>query len=304
MKGIMLRLGIIDCDSSHSIEFARRINHVGMPADQCVDGARVVCAVPGTSEMSPERIPLFTRGLAECGVELLDRPEDVLGLVDAVLVLSVCGAVHRARVEPFLQAGIPAYVDKPFACSLADAEAIFRLADENSVSVWSSSALRFSQDVLDFAARHALHGDVHGAVTWGPAKLADGNPGLFHYGIHPVELLLTLMGPGCRSVRCDWTDGAEVVTGHWNDGRLGTVRGTRAGATFYGAVAFCEKSVVSVPASARFVYRNLCREIIRGFETGQPPVPSARTLELVRFVLAAGRSAASAGQTISLDEVD
>ena len=299
----MIRLGIIDCDSSHSIEFTRRLNHVGLPADQLVQGAQVVCAVAGPSVMSPERVPIFTSQLESCGVELLDRPEDVIGRVDAVLVLSVCGAVHRERVEPFLRAGLPAYVDKPFACTLADAEAIFGLAAENNVAVWSSSAMRFSQELLDFAAKTSLYGAVQGALSYGPAKLADGNPGLFHYGIHPVEMLFTLMGPGCEQVRCDWTEGAETVTGHWADGRLGTVRGTRTGATYYGAVAFCDNSVVTIPASARYGYRNLCREIVRAFETGQPPVPPEQTLEIVRFVLAAEQSRQSAGQSVRLADV-
>ena len=55
----MLRLGIVDFDSSHCVEFTRRINGIGVPDDQCVDGGRVVLGWPGTSEMAPERIEGF-----------------------------------------------------------------------------------------------------------------------------------------------------------------------------------------------------------------------------------------------------
>ena len=55
----MLRLGIVDFDSSHCVEFTRRINGIGVPVDQCVTGARVVLGWPGTSEMAPERIERF-----------------------------------------------------------------------------------------------------------------------------------------------------------------------------------------------------------------------------------------------------
>ena len=40
----MLRLGIVDFDSSHSVEFARRFNHQGVASEQFVDGAQVVAA--------------------------------------------------------------------------------------------------------------------------------------------------------------------------------------------------------------------------------------------------------------------
>ena len=73
----MLRLGIVDFDSSHSIEFTRRFNHCGVDPDQQVQGARVVLGYPGESTISPERIPGFTKEVTGCGVTLVDRPEAV-----------------------------------------------------------------------------------------------------------------------------------------------------------------------------------------------------------------------------------
>ncbi len=53
----MIRLGIVDFDTSHAVEFTRRLNHVGIAEDQWVEGARVVAGVPGVSEVAPEVIP-------------------------------------------------------------------------------------------------------------------------------------------------------------------------------------------------------------------------------------------------------
>lgn len=296
----MIRLGIVDFDTSHAVEFTKRFNHVGMDADQFVEGARVVVGCPGTSVMSPERIPGFTEQVQACDVELVDAPEEMLGRIDAVLILSLCGQVHLERVRPFLEAGLPAYVDKPFACSLADAREMFRLARTNTVPLFSSSGMRFAAEVEEFQSKAGLQGETLGAISYGPAKRAEGNPGLFHYGIHPTELLLTLMGPGCRQVTCTWAEGAEVVTGLWGDGRIGTVCGRRAGATKYGAIAFCEKGVMPVGASARYSYRNLLREIIKTFETGEAPIKPEVTLEVVAFIEAALRSEETGGAPISL----
>ena len=45
----MIRLGMLDFDTSHVVAFAQRLNHQGIPQTQWVDGARVVIGCPGTS---------------------------------------------------------------------------------------------------------------------------------------------------------------------------------------------------------------------------------------------------------------
>jgi len=299
----MIRLGIVDFDSSHSIEFTQRLNQVGVDPDQFVDGAKVVMGWPGDSQMSPERIPGFTRQIEACGVELVDSSDKMLGNIDAVLVLSLCGQAHLERVRPFLEAGLPAYVDKPFACSLADAEEMVRLAEENTTLVYSSSALPFSAEVEQFRQREAELGALHGLVSYGPAKRAEGNPGLFHYGIHPTSVMFALMGTGCERVSSCVTQDVEVVTCQWRDRRLATLRGNRQGSTAYGFVAFCENGVVNQFVSARYAYRNLLRSIVRTFETGRPEIPNESALEIVRFVVAALESERRGGEFVGLDSV-
>lgn len=296
----MYRLGIIDFDSSHCVEFTRRFNHVGMDADQIVEGARVILGYPGSSLMFPERIPEHLPQVVGCGVELVNNPQEMFGRIDAVLILSICGSAHLERVTPFLKAGIPAFVDKPFACSLEDARTMFALAREAGVSLWSSSGMRFADEVLEFQQRGKLYGDLHGVLAYGPAKRAAGNPGLLHYGIHATEILCTLMGPGCQSVTTQHVDGADVVCGEWSDGRLATLRGLRTGSTAYGFTAFCQNGVIPQPTSSRFSYRNLCANIVETLRTGRPPVTPEQTLEVIGFALAALASEQAGGAKIDL----
>lgn len=299
----MWRLGIVDLDSSHCVEFSRRLNHVGLDRDQYVEGARVVAACSTGSVMSPERIAGHRAELEAIGIPIVAQPQDMLGQIDAVLILSICGTVHLERVRPFLTAGIPAFVDKPFACALSDATEMVRLAEQHRVLLMSSSGMRFADETLRLQQQSATFGNLLGAVTFGPAKRADGNPGLFHYGIHSVELLQQLMGLGCESVRTTFTDGAEVVTGQWADGRLGTVRGNRVGSTAYGYVAFGDRGVLPQLVSTRYSYRNLLRAFVQSLDSGQPAVSPSFSVEVVRFILAALRSEQSAGRSVRLDEV-
>lgn len=296
----MYRLGIVDFDSSHCVEFSRRFNHVGMDADQVVEGARVVLGCPGTSKMFPNRIIEHLPDVQAAGVELVQDPTEMIGRIDAVLILSICGAAHRSRAEPFLKAGIPTFVDKPFAGSLDDARAMYALAQESGVTLWSSSGMRFATEVEEFQARAKLYGDVHGVLSYGPAKRVTGNPGLLHYGIHATEVLCTLMGTGCKAVTAQHVAGADVVCGEWSDGRLATLRGLRVGSTAYGFTAFCQNGVITQPISARYSYRNLCQQIVQTLRTGQPPVTPAQTLEVIGFALAALESENAHGRRIEL----
>src|SRR5262249_51542603 len=121
------------------------------------------------------------------------------------------------------------------------------------------------------------------------------NPGLFHYGIHAVEILYTLMGPGCQRVTCTFEKGAEVATGQWKDGRVASVRGIRAGKADYGAVAFTEQGVQQVPVGTKFIYRELLKKIVEMFRTKKPPLDVAVTVEVVAFIEAALKSANNQG---------
>jgi virulence factor len=292
----MIRLGILDFDSSHCVEFTKRLNHVGIAEAQWVEGAKVVVGCPGTSKLSPERVPGFTEQMKKFGVPLVDDPKEMLGKVDGMLIESVDGSVHLDRARPFLEAGVPCFVDKPFTSSLDDAKRIADLAEKKKLPLFSSSALRYAPEVVAYAA-DAKHGKVHGCVTFGPSSLdkTNRNPGLFHYGIHAVEILYALMGPGCERVTCVHEKDADVVTGRWADGRLATVRGNRAGGGAFGFTAFAEKGPHAAAVGTTFIYRELLKKVVEMFKTGKSPLDVRETLELVAFLEAANKSGANHG---------
>ena len=293
----MIRLGIVDFDTSHVVEFTKRLNHKGIDKDQWVDGAEVTLGCPGESLLAPDRIPGYKKEMENLGVGLVEKPADLIGKVDGVLVESLEGGVHLAWAKPFLEAGLPCYIDKPFACSADDARAIVALADNHKAPVFSSSSLRYAPELTAFLADET-HGKVLGTLAYGPSPLSESeghNPGLFHYGIHAVEILYTLMGPGCRRVTCTHEKDVDVASGQWVDGRVGTVRGIRAGKADYGCVAFAEKGVFPLALGTKYIYRELCKRIVDLFTTKTSPLDPAVTVEIVAFIEAALRSANNHG---------
>jgi virulence factor len=299
----MLRLGILDFDSSHCVEFSRRLNHVQMPAEQFVEGARVVAGWPGESEMAPERIAGFTPPLKDCGVRIEADADAVLRDVDAVLVLSLCGKSHRRHAEQALTHKRPVFIDKPFACTYEDAEAILTAANHAAIPVHYASAMRFCDELLSAQSNWSRWGKLLGATCYGPARRHPPNPGFFHYGIHSVEVLYTLLGPGCQMVTCHVGEHHDIVTGRWQDGRVGTFQGLRAGHTAYGVVLFCENGVIPLSLSATNSYRNLLRALVPALKSSTPLTPYEVILEETAFVLAALESERRDGAPVRLSEV-
>jgi hypothetical protein len=208
--------------------------------------------------------------------------------------------VHLERARPFLEAGIPTYVDKPFACSSADARELARLAQERGMPIFSSSSLRYAESVVQFAERREETGAIIGCDIHCPSSTHPRNPGLYHYGIHGVEPLYTLMGAGCETVWCVFDEKQEMVCGRWRGGRIGTVRGIREGRTGYAFTAFCEKKIEHVPIATGNIYRNLLQQIVPMFATRKAPLAIAETLEIVRFIEAALESKARNGAPVAL----
>lgn len=299
----MIRIGLVDFDTSHVVAFTERLNHVGVDASEWVDGeARVVAGCPGDSAMMPERIPGFLEKVRGYGVEIVERPEDLLGKIDAVMIESQQGARHRERARPFLEAGLPTFVDKPFAGDLEDTDAMIALAQKHRAPLMSCSALRYAPEVTNALARQDEWGRILSADVWGSAPLDAGNPGLLHYGIHGVEILYTLLGPGCARVHDLSTPKGEVALGLWANGHTGTVRGLRDGQNGFGFTAHYERGHHSAVVEGARFYTEMLKAIVTMFRSGVSPLDLAVTREIIAFIGAASRSAAGGATGEPLSE--
>jgi hypothetical protein len=297
-----LKAGIIGLDTSHVVAFTQTLNNP--KAEGVLSRVRVVAAYPGGSSDIPtsrDRIEGFTKTLHEkYGVEIVDSIDELLKKVDVVLLESVDGRPHLEQVKPVFRAKKPVFIDKPVAGTLADAVEIYRLAKASGTPCFSSSSLRFSPGIRS-ARTDPKFGGVLGCDAYGPCSLEPHHPDLFWYGIHGVEALFTVMGPGCESVTRVKTDNAEFVIGKWKDGRIGTFRGMRKGKYDYGAMVFGAKANGSSGSFGG--YEPLLVEICKFFESGKPPVTAEETLEIYAFMEAADESKRQGGKPVTLASV-
>jgi len=295
----VLRLGMIGLDTSHAPAFAKALN--ASPARPGLEGLRIVAAVPGSSPdlpVSADRVENFTKAVEGEGITIVQSVEELLPMVDAVLLTSVDGRRHPEFAKAVILGGKPLFIDKPMTNSVEEAQEIFKLAKEHNVPCFSSSSLRFSPGVIEHRKDSAM-GEILGCDITGPCSTQLHHPDLFWYGIHGVEMLFTVMGPGCESVTCTRTPGADVVVGKWKDGRIGTFRGIRSGAARYGVTI--TGSVQSGSTNVSAGYEPLLVEIGQFFRTGVSPVPEQETLEILAFMQAANQSHEQGGIPVLLN---
>ncbi|MCA1962568.1 MAG: Gfo/Idh/MocA family oxidoreductase [Prosthecobacter sp.] len=299
-----LRIGLVGLDTSHSEQFTLRLNDPANPNH--VPGARVVAAFPCASPDLPEsasRIEGFTATLRDkFGVKMLGSIAEVCAATDAVMILSVDGRPHLDQAKEVIAGGKPFFLDKPVAASLKDAVEIYKLAEAAKVPLFSASATRWWPGVVEVANSEKL--PARAVLSYGPAPLLPHHPDLFFYGIHSAEALFTVMGAGCLSVERTSAPDVSVVTGLWEGGRLGTLYALHTlpmGSTDYKLIRFGQEKITEQASQGD--YTPLLREIIKFFQTRQPPVTAKQTLEIYAFMEAAQESKRQQGRPVLLRDV-
>jgi predicted dehydrogenase len=298
----MHSIGFIGLDTSHVTAFAKLLNDPA--SEHHVPGGRVTVAWPGGSPdfaLSADRVAGFTATLRDdFGVRMVDGPEAVAEACDLLFIESVDGRVHRGQFERTVKYGRPTFIDKPFATTLADARAMARLAAEAGVPLMTASSLRFADALQATLAKGRA--DIVGCNAFGPMSEQATQPGLFWYGCHTVEILLAVMGPGCRDVSCRRTETHDLLTAWWSDGRAATLHGLRGAHSVFG-VTLHRPGGPETPdlRAGRPGYAAMLAAILDSIPHGRSAVPMDESLEIVALIEAANRSRQNDGARVTLE---
>ncbi|MBI4028418.1 MAG: Gfo/Idh/MocA family oxidoreductase [Verrucomicrobia bacterium] len=344
--GKNIRLGLIRCDThgywygpflapcdplllekhDHEVHhYFSKIAHADQLRVQPVSGFELV----KVWDADPVRAANFAKtflGTAQVCTSLKEMAKDI----DAAFIADCGGdgADHVQLARPFLERGIPTYVDKPFANNLQDARILLNLAKKHRTSVMSASLLEHLPVVKRFRARFEEIAPV-GLVV---AK------GLSGYGlagiIHGIGLARGLLGDGVEWVQAmgeselapnatpennrsyvKWKYGKRFVAPtflhmHYRTGQEGLVINTSSDifpdeCWFY-ASAFSKRGAIHSPPMGDPEFLAGGEVIVRLFKqmvlTGKPTVPYESLLEKIAIV-EAGRLAQKRGGPVHLKEL-
>lgn len=215
----LLRIAIAGTDNSHAGAFASILNRQRLGDERfSALKARVVAICADDDE---------TRGRAlaeEHGIDtVVTCTEDLIGRIDAAIVVHRHGGLHAGAAIPLLQAGIPVFVDKPMATSVADVERMIATAQSSNTCVWSCSAVRYAEDFQRFIAELPRRcGIPRWALVSTPADRDSPYGGIWFYAIHGVEMIVEAFGaevpavevherPDIIYARLSYANGLEVT---------------------------------------------------------------------------------------------
>lgn len=193
MKGVisMFKVAILGCENSHADGFLKFIKEKSEFSDVEVVG--VYSEFSDAAEKLKENY----------GVSVMENYSDLVGKIDGVIVTARHGGMHYKYVKPYIESGIPVFMDKPI--TIDPDEAISMMADfkKYNTPFTGGSSLRYAKAVKELKAE-ALENDggrTLGGVARAPLHETSEHGGFYFYAQHLVEIVCEIFTRFPESVK-------------------------------------------------------------------------------------------------------
>ncbi len=266
VSGPVKRIGFVDCDLNnfHADVFLKAIR--GPLASRGI-------SVAGATAVQQEQSKLWAQ---EHDLAYYTSVEALNDAVDAYMILAPSNPeVHFELCRQVFPMGKPTYVDKPFSSDLLTAHRIFGLADKYQVSIQTTSALRYTevQRVVLESPEPVKH-----MVAWA------GGDTFEEYGIHPVELVISCMGPDALAAHSVGDEQHPVIIIVFTEGRTAVIDFNIGTHVDYAATVTTATGTQYIPVGLDTLFIDTASAILDFLETGQPTIARQESL-MVREIL-------------------
>lgn len=186
----MYKIAILGCENSHASIFLDIINGNEDFADVCVMG------VYSEDKEAAERIS------AKYNVKLMEKPDELVGKVDAVMVTARHGAKHFELLKPYLPGGVVVFVDKPITISTIDAEMMAESFEKYGNRFTGGSVMKYCDEIKQMKKNEngADEENVIGGLVRAPIISNSEYGGIYFYAPHLIEMLCQVFGRFPKSV--------------------------------------------------------------------------------------------------------
>lgn len=219
---------------------------------------------------------------------VLDNPEDMIGEVDAVIVATDVGDEHVERCRPFIEAGIPMFIDKPLINKEEDLRTFVNWR-KNGAQFLTSSSMRYCKEYEIYYRNHYEIGDLM-YICVPMAKKYET------YGIHALESMYPLLGKGFVSVQNTGTyDRSMVHIEHKSGCIVDIPQGTgMAGA---GMLLVGNKTSNYIRCfDTYYAFKKQLDLFVHWLRSGEEPFPFEESVELMKMIVAGIRSRDDGGE--------
>ena len=180
----MKRIAILGCENSHANAFLREIHENAAYAD-----VQVVGVYSDDAEAAQKLQDAF-------GVPVLAHYADAVGQVDGLVITARHGDNHYKYAKPYMESGIPMFVDKPITVSERDAHDFAAALAKSGVRVSGGSSLRQDTYVTQLrrAATEQIGGRTLGGFVRAPYQSVNAYGNFYFYAQHLVEMVCEIFG--------------------------------------------------------------------------------------------------------------
>ena len=237
--------------------------------------------------------------VARCSLvpNIADRPEDMIGEVDAVICATDIGSEHVERCRPFVEAGIPLFIDKPMVDNEQDLK-VFVAWRDGGAKLLSSSSMRYTKAMEPYYRNHYEIGELM-YICQPMCKKWET------YGIHALEAVFPFLGCGFVSIRNTGTAKKNML--HIEHGSGCEVHIP----LFEGMYGAFGKTLLIGSIGSRLItdddsyypFRKQMELFVSWLRSGDEPFPFEETIELMKLVIGGIRSREEGGRKVCLDEI-
>lgn len=277
-----LKIGIIGAENSHTASFGSLFN-----IEKAFPGVEVT-HVWGETEA-------FAKTAMEKGniPNAVKHPNDMLGKIDALIVDHRHGKFHLKPAIPFIEAGIPTFIDKPFCYRAKEGKDFLALAQKHGTPVTSFSSIANSYETFDIKEQLKTIGEINQVVRYGPVDLDSEYGGIFFYGAHIVQPLLYLFGDSVEKVQVHLNGQNSSASLVFENGMMATLVFTTKK---YGWHTYVETEGGIVQLQAREQEKMIPKndvDMVHMFKTGEEPRSHESIIHGVAVLEALEKSIAS-----------
>ena len=133
---------------------------------------------------------------------IIDDDLKISADLDGVMITTRDGNTHKSLALPFIKAGIPIWIDKPFTTDFAEAKEIIAAVKSGGTLITGGSTCKFAPDILGLAndVKNGEFGEIRSAMLNFPVMLDSPHNGIHFYAHHLVEMTLAVFGYDLRAV--------------------------------------------------------------------------------------------------------
>ena len=228
---------------------------------------------------------------------VVSQPEEVIGQVDAAIIATDDGNDHVRRARPFIEAGLPTFIDKPMATNIADLRQFVQWHREGRIML-STSGMRYAPEMRLSDAQRAHLGDLRWITSF-TCKTWE------RYGIHALEAVEPLLGTGFLTVQAHSDEGGDVMHLTHRSGVRLTIGALHDAYGSFGAVhLYGTKGDLALKLSDTYnAFRSQLVAFIDMLHTGTRPLPFDETVELMAVIIAGIRSREQNGAVIRVADI-